>query len=178
MRNALQDQLLKAGLVKDKQVKEAQKQKQQTQRQQPGRRAPQASAAQRQAEAAAQQKAARDKALNAEREARAARKALDAQILQLVQQHRRPHNDGDDPYSFVDGSRIKRVYVTAPTREALARGEYGIVRLRNRYFVVTAEGAAAVRERSPEHLVVLNQDAPASDDAAYAEHPIPDDLMW
>ena len=95
-----------------------------------------------------------------------------------MQQHRRAHNDGEDAYSFVDGSRIKRIYVTAPTREALARGEYGIVRLRNRYFVVTAEGAAAVRERGPDYLVVMNQHAPAADDAAYAEHPIPDDLMW
>ncbi|MGE3771710.1 MAG: DUF2058 domain-containing protein [Gammaproteobacteria bacterium] len=179
MRNALQEQLLKAGLVKDKQVKEAQKQKHQTQRQQPARQPPKPSAAQQQAQAAQQQKAARDKALNAEREARVARKALDAQILQLVQQHRRAHNDGEDAYSFVDGSRVKRIYVTAPTREALARGELGIVRLRNRYFVVTAEGAAAVRERGPQYLVMLNQDAPAtSDDAAYAEHPIPDDLMW
>lgn len=178
MRNALQEQLLKAGLVKDKQVKEAQKQKHQAQRQQPARHSQKPSAAQLQARAAQQQKAARDQALNAEREARAARKALDAQILQLVQQHRRPHNDGDEAYSFVDGSRVKRIYVTAPTREALARGEFGIVRLRNRYFVVTAEGAAAVRERGPGYLLVLNQDAPAAEDGAYAEHPIPDDLMW
>ena len=178
MRNALQEQLLKAGLVKDKQVKEAHKQKHQAQRQQPPRQPQKPTAAQQQAQAAQLQKAARDKALNAEREARVARKALDAQILQLVQQHRRPHNDGDDAYSFVDGSRIKRIYVKPPTREALARGEFGIVRLRNRYFVVTAEGAAAVRERGPDYHVVMNQDAPAADEAAYADHPIPDDLTW
>lgn len=175
MRNALQDQLLKAGLVKDKQVKDAQKQKQHAQRQQPGRKPP-PPVARQEATLAQQQKAERDRQLNAEREARAARKALDAQILQLVQAHRRPHNDGEDAYSFVDGSRIKRVYVTAPTRDALARGELGIVRLRNRYFVVTAEGADAVRARAPEYLMVLNQDRP--DDDAYADHPIPDDLMW
>jgi uncharacterized protein YaiL (DUF2058 family) len=52
------------------------------------------------------------------------------------------------------------------------------VRLRNRYFVVTTDGAQAVRERAPEYLVVLNQALPGADDAAYAEHPIPDDLMW
>ena len=57
-------------------------------------------------------------------------------------------------------------------------GELGIVRLRNRYFVVTPEGAAAVRERAPEYLVVLNQGGSDADDAAYAEHPIPDDLTW
>lgn len=178
MRNALQEQLLKTGLVQDKQIKEARKQKQRAQRQQPERAREQASAVQRQAQAAAAQKAARDRALNEEREARAARKALEAQILQLVQQHRRPHNDGDDAYSFVDGSRIKRVYVTASTREALARGEYGIVRLRNRYFVVTAAGAAAVRARAPEYLVVWNDGGAPPEDAAYVEHPIPDDLMW
>ncbi len=178
MRNALQDQLLKAGLVKEKQVKEAHKSRQQAQRQQPGKQAPR-SETKEVASAAQLQKAARDKALNAEREARAARKALDAQILQLVQAHRRPHNDGDDPYSFVDGAKIKRVYVTTPTREALARGELGIVRLRNRYFVVTTEGAAAVRERGPTYLVVLNQDSPPGADAdAYADHPVPDDLIW
>ena len=178
MRNALQDQLLKAGLVKEKQVKEAHKSRQHAQRQQPGKQ-PQKSEVRQEATAAQLQKSARDKALNAEREARAARKALEAQILQLVQAHRRPHNDGEDAYSFVDGSRIKRVYVTTPTREALARGELGIVRLRNRYFVVTTEGAQAVRERAAEYLVVLNQDAPTGDDAAaYAEHPVPDDLMW
>lgn len=177
MRNALQDQLLKAGLVKEREVKDAHKQKQKSVRQQP-ERARQPSAAQRQADASRQQKEARDKALNAEREARAARKALDAQILQLVQAHRRPHNDGEDPYSFVDGSRVKRIYVTLATRELLARGELGIVRLRNRYFVVTPEGAAAVRERAPEYLVVLNQAGGDADDAAYAEHPVPDDLMW
>lgn len=177
MRNALQDQLMKAGLVKDKQVKEAQKQKQHQQRQQPGRRPP-PPVVRQEVSAAQQQKAERDRQLNAEREAKAARKALDAQILQLVQAHRRPHNDGEDAYSFVDGNRIKRVYVTAPTRDALARGELGIVRLRNRYFVVTAEGADAVRARAPNYLVVLNQEAPSGDDAAYAEHPVPDDLMW
>lgn len=176
MRNALQDQLLKAGLVKEKQVKEAHKAKQHTQRQ-AGKT--QVSAPVKQEASAAQlQKAARDKALNAEREARAARKALDAQILQLVQSHRRTHNDGDDPYSFVDGSKVKRVYVTPATREALARGEFGIVRLRNRYFVVTAEGAQAVRERASDYLVVLNQEPPPVTDDAYDAHPVPDDLMW
>jgi uncharacterized protein YaiL (DUF2058 family) len=177
MRNALQDQLLKAGLVKDREVKDAHKQKQKAARQQPAANR-QPSEAQRQAEAARQQKAARDRAINAEREARAARKALDAQVLQLVQAHRRPHNDGEVAYSFVDGSRIKRIYVTPATRALLAAGELAIVRLRNRYFVVTPAGAAAVRERAPEYLVLLNHGAAQADDAAYAEHPVPDDLMW
>ena len=66
MRNALQDQLLKAGLVKEKQVKEAHKSRQHAQRQQPGKQ-PQKSEVRQEATAAQLQKSARDKALNAER---------------------------------------------------------------------------------------------------------------
>lgn len=180
MRNALQEQLLKAGLVKDKEIKEAQKQQKREDRQQPPPHKGGQSRAERmrrEAEKAQAEKAARDKALNVEREERAARKALNAQIAQLIEPYRRPHNDGEEGYNFIDQGAVKRLYVTAATRTALAAGELAIVRLRTRYVIVTAEGAAAVRERAPEMLVVLNADEPPAD-AAYLEHPVPDDLMW
>lgn len=183
MRNALQEQLLKAGLVKDKEVKEAQKQQRREERRTPPNKADAAAAARAQsakaqAEKAQAEKAARDRALNAEREARAAQKALLAQIAQLIEPHRRPHNNGEEAYNFVDGAAVKRLYMTAETRAALAKGELAIVRLRNRYVLVTLEGAAAVRARAPEMLVVQNADAPEPVDEAYLEHPVPDDLMW
>ena len=181
MRNALQEQLLKAGLVKEKEVKEAHKQQRKDDRrapQAPKTAPPRPTPAQLQAERAAAAKAARDKALNAEREARAARKALVAEIVQLIEPYRRPHNDGEEAYNFVDGGAVKRLYVTAATRTALASGEYAIVRFRSRYAVVTAEGAEAVRARAPEFLVVKHDAVDPADAQAYADHPIPDDLTW
>lgn len=183
MRNALQDQLLKAGLVKEKEVKEAHKQQRREERRTPPNKADaqaaaRAQSAKAQAEKAQAEKAARDRALNAEREARAAQKALVAQIAQLIEPHRRAHNNGEEAYNFVDGSSVKRLYMTADTRAALTRGELAIVRLRNRYVLVTLEGAEAVRARAPQFLVVQNADTPAPVDEAYLAHPVPDDLMW
>jgi uncharacterized protein YaiL (DUF2058 family) len=182
MRNALQDQLLKAGLVKDKEVKEVQKQQRREERRTPPNKpdaaAQRANSARVQAEKAQAAKAERDRALNAEREARAARKALVAQVIQLIEPFRRPHNNGDEAYNFVDGSTVKRIYVTPETRSALARGELAILRIRTRYALVTLEGAEAVRARAPEFLVVQKTGESVADDAAYEEHPVPDDLMW
>ena len=183
MRNALQDQLLKAGLVKEKEVKEAHKQQRREDRRTPPNKADaqaaaRAQSAKAQAEKAQAEKAARDRALNAEREARAAQKALLAQVAQLIEPHRRAHNNGEEAYNFVDGSAVKRLYMTADTRTALSRGELAIVRLRNRYVVVTLEGAEAVRARAPQFLVVQNAETPAPVDEAYLAHPVPDDLMW
>ena len=183
MRNALQDQLLKAGLVKEKEVKEAHKQQRKEDRRTPPNKADAAAearekSARAQAEKAQAEKLARDRALNAEREARAARKALVAQVAQLIEPHRRPHNNGEEAYNFVDGAAVKRIYVNAEMRAALAAGELAIVRLRSRYAVVTPEGAAAVRAVAPNFLIMLNDDAPPVVDEAYLEHPVPDDLMW
>lgn len=183
MRNALQEQLLKAGLVKDKEVKEVHKQQRREERRTPPGKgdaaaAARAQSARAQAEKAQAEKTARDRALNAEREARAAKKALLAQVMQLIEPHRRPHNNGDEAYNFVDGAAVKRLYMTAETRAALVQGELSIVRLRNRYALVTQAGAEAVRARAPEFLVVQQAEVSAAVDDAYLEHPVPDDLMW
>ncbi len=182
MRNALQDQLLKAGLVKEKEVKEAHKQQRRDERRTPPSKpdaaAMRANSARAQAEKAQAAKAERDRGLNAEREARAARKALVAQVIQLVEPFRRPHNNGDEAYNFVDGSTVKRIYVTPDTRAALVKGELAIVRMRSRYVLITLEGVAAVRARAPEFLVVQKAGGASPDDAAYEDHPVPDDLMW
>ena len=180
MRNALQEQLLKAGLIKDKEIKEAHKQQRREDRRPPPVKGapPPPPAARTEADRARAAKAERDRGLNAEREARAARKALISQIAQLIDPFRRPHNDGDEVYNFIDGGAVKRIYVGAKTRAALAGGECGIVRLRTRYVVVSAAGVQAVRARAPEFLIVQNETLSAPVDAAYLEHPIPDDLLW
>ena len=122
MRNALQEQLLKAGLIKDKEIKEAHKQQRREDRRPPPVKGapPPPPAARTEADRARAAKAERDRGLNAEREARAARKALISQIAQLIDPFRRPHNDGEEVYNFIDGGAVKRIYVAANTRAALA----------------------------------------------------------
>ncbi len=177
MRNALHEQLLKAGLVDEQRLKEAEREKRQEARK-PASRKSQAAPPdrkQRQLDAEQQKKAARDRALNAARDEQAKRKALEAELAQLVAGRRQSKNDGDCAYNFVDGDKVRRFYVTEATREALSAGRFGIVRLRNRYEVVAADVAQAVAARAPDRLVMLNATGAT---AGEEDHPVPDDLMW
>jgi uncharacterized protein YaiL (DUF2058 family) len=184
MGNALRDQLLKAGLVNEKQAKKAVKEKQkETQRQQgQGKPATAAEEAARTRQAQAE-KVERDRLLNQQRQEQAQKKALTAQIRQLVEQHRLPKEEGESPYNFVDGGKVKRLYLSDSIRRRLAQGQLAIIRLDQGYELVPLETAEKIKARDADFVVVLN-DAPtpapektATEDP-YAKFQIPDDLIW
>lgn len=185
MGNALRDQLLKAGLVNEKQVKQAAKEKQKDLQRQhgQGKTAEQEEEKQR-AQKAQADKLERDRLLNQQRQEQAEKKALAAQIRQLVEQNRILKEDGDTPYNFVDGGKVKRLYLSEKLRQRIALGHIAIVRLEKGYELVPPEVAEKIRARDPACLVLVNEparkkaeEAPAEDDP-YAKYQIPDDLMW
>jgi uncharacterized protein YaiL (DUF2058 family) len=183
MSNALRDQLLKAGLINEKQAKKAARDQQKEVKRQQGQGTPspaeeeQARAARAQAE-----KAERDRRLNQERQAEAERKAIRAEIRQLVEAHRQPADDGEIIYNFMDGGKVKRLHLSGPTRDRLVKGLLAIVRLDQGYALVAAEIAERVRVRDAASVVLLNPAgaAPeaATEDDPYACYQVPDDLMW
>jgi len=181
---SLRDQLLQAGLVSEQQVKDAERQVQrkqyQDQRQQPRAQrngpSPQELAAQRQAQA----KAARDQELNRKQQEKAERKALHAQIRELVKQNRIARPDVEETYSFIDGGKVRRIRADAALRERVARGEVVLVRCEGRYELVPQEIAQKIRERDPRAMVEPGQSAGAAPamEEAYKDFVVPDDLMW
>ena len=184
MRNALHEQLLKAGLVDEQRLQESEREKHRQQHSRgagkPGREPPQKRAEpvkheQRREQAPVQPGAPRTPSKD---EVQAARRALEREIAQLIKANRRPHNDGDEVFNFVDGKKIGRIYVTPATQAGLTRGELAIVRLRSRYAIVTSEVAAIVAARAPEFVIRDRPSEASTEDPAYLEHPIPDDLRW
>lgn len=179
----LKDQLLKAGLVNEKQIKQARKEKHKENRQQQG---PQKNAAaaeeQRRIQQAMAEKAERDRLLNLQRKEEADRKALAAQIRQLIEAHRQPKGDGETPYNFADGNTVKRLYVSDKVRGQIVRGQLAIVRLDKQYELVPAEIADRIRERDAACVVLHNIPAQTETkdegDDPYSAYKIPDDLMW
>ncbi len=186
MRNALTEQLLKAGLVDEQQLRQAEKgarqeQRQQTHKPKRRRKAPARSALCADVEKTRQQKVARDRDLDAERRAKAARKALHAELRELIRPHRRAHNDGDSVYNFVDGKQVKRLYMTAATLAELVAGDIAIVRVNTRYHLVPSDILAKLSDRDPSCVIVHNQgpgEPRRENTDPYADHPIPDDLTW
>lgn len=181
---SLREQLLEAGLVNEKQVKEAERQAQRKQfqghKQQPRAQrdgpSPQQIAAKKQAEA----KAARDQELNRKAQEKAQRKALYAQIRELVSQNRIVRPDVEETYNFIDNGKVRRIRADAALRERIARGEVVLVRCEGRYELVPPPIAEKIRERDARAVITPGNAAAAAEvvDEAYKDFVVPDDLMW
>jgi uncharacterized protein YaiL (DUF2058 family) len=180
MRNPLQEQLLKAGLVKKNQVAQAVRE-QAKKHKGKGPAAP--STEQIEAQRLQLEKAERDRALAAERNAQARANEQRAQVRQIIESHKTPR-EGDIAYRFTDGAVIRSVLVSEVLRAQLAHGALVIVRHGDGHELLPRTAADKVHERDPSLIVLDHGRAepavpPADDDDAYyARFQVPDDLTW
>ena len=176
---SLQDQLLKAGVVDSKKAKKITKEKRKEAKRQPkGHEAPDETREQvRRAQA---EKAERDRELNRQQQALNEKKAIQAQIIQLIKMNRIERSSGDVPYQFTDGKKIKKIHVSSQLQNELIRGRVAIVRLGEGYELVPAPAARKIMQRDEQSVVLLNTNEPlgVDEEDPYADYQIPDDLMW
>lgn len=181
MSKSLQEQLIGAGLVKKNKTKALRRAQKQAER---GSSSAEAEEAKRLAGQARQEKVARDKALNKEKNEQAQRKAIAAQIVQLIQTNEVSCKDGEIAYRFTDGKQIKTLYVDAKLQAQLVSGVLAIVRKPGegdaRYSLLPRVVAEKIAERDSALLVALNDPAQdrTDEDDPYADFKVPDDLMW
>ncbi|HWG29962.1 MAG TPA: DUF2058 domain-containing protein [Steroidobacteraceae bacterium] len=175
MSSSLRDQLIAAGLVTERQAKQA---KQEQARQFKQRKLPD-NAAKAAAERAQAAKAARDQELAQRQQEKAERKARRAQVNQMVEQVALPKVESDDSYSFVDGTTIRRIPITAELRNRLTAGELAIVRFRGHYALVPSEAVPRIRERDERAVIALDKgDRTTDPNDPYKDFVVPDDLTW
>jgi uncharacterized protein YaiL (DUF2058 family) len=179
MRNALQEQLLKAGLAKKSKVDQIARE-QIKQRQ--GKAPPPHKDEQADAERLRQERVERDRALAAERNAQVRAQELRAQARQIVEQNKLP-TEGEVEYRFTDGNAIRSLLVTEAVRGQLAKGSLAIARHDQRYAIIPQAAADKVEARDATMIVVnhARSAAPSSDaddDEYYSQFKVPDDLVW
>jgi hypothetical protein len=179
---SLQDQLLNAGMVDAKKAKQVAKDKRREAKLVRKGEAVANDEAKLAAQQKQAQKAAKDRALNQQNQLQAEQKAVAAQIKQLIKSHRIERNNNDIGYQFVDGKKIKKLYVDATQQRQLEKGHIGIVLLEGEYQLVAAIVAEKIQQRDAQTVVLLNTKKEAADtndeDDPYADFEIPDDLMW
>lgn len=124
-KNALQAQLLKAGLVDSKKAKKLSKQSQHAKR---TGDAENIEAKKALAEAQAKQRE-KDQLLNQERQRALEEKTLTANIIQMIKQHQITETQGEVTYQFVDDSKIKKIYITQKLYDQVVAGHVVIARL-------------------------------------------------
>jgi len=182
MAGSLFDQLKKSGLVDANKAKKISKEKHQSRKQadKGKNKAPQLSEAAKLAQQAQAEKIARDRELNLQQKQEAERKAIAAQIRQLIEMNRIKDRDGEVAYNFNNAGKVDRIYVKEVFQSQLAKGQLAIVRLDQRVELVPTAVAEKIRMRDEACVVYCDSalhDA-KSDDDPYADYQIPDDLMW
>ena len=178
---SLHDQLLKVGLVDESRIKKARrdKRKQEKQRRKDKNEPTKQDTPQLQASQA--EKVERDRKLNRQRQERVKRKALIAQIRQLVEKHRQPIGEGDIPFNFAHNKKIKRIYITETERERLSAGKLAIIKLDGRYELVPSSIVEKIRVRDEKCVILCNESQKnknKNEADPYADYQVPDDLVW
>lgn len=167
---SLQEQLLKAGLTNEKKAKKAKKSSKKTRELKRDVKAA--------AEAKRLEQLERDKKLNQQIQEDAKKKAIQAQIVQLIEMNKLSFSGGDIAYNFTDGSAVKKIMVTDAIQKQLANGLLSIVRFEQDYAVVPSIVSDKIAQRDDSVLVSQNAVESVDEDDPYKDYVIPDDLMW
>lgn len=181
MGKSFQEQMLKLGLVEKKQVTDARKEQHQKKKQQVGKKAVAVDENVLLARQAEEKKKARARELNLEREAKLQKRAEEARIRQLIEEHKQDKSDSGIPYRFNFQGTIQRIFVTGEMADRLSDGSLGIIALADKFEVIPRAVAEKIRLIDATLFINLNVSAAAETpdpDDPYAEYKIPDDLIW
>ncbi len=176
--SGLRDQLLKAGLVNQKQIKKTEKEKIKQVKATSHKPAVKPSGPEGQAGA---EKTARDRALNQQRLAELEKRALAAQVRQLIETRKLPRTEGEMPFHFTDNGTVKTLHLPKAQRDQLIQGQIALVKLDRQYEIVPRETGEKIAARDKRFILVLNHQEKSDDDRRedpYAHYEVPDDLIW
>lgn len=165
--------------MKKKQVKEAKKEQHQKKKQQVGKHAVVVDENALLAQQLLEKKKARARELNLEREAKLQKRAEEARIRQLIEEHKLAKDDKGIAYRFNVRGTIQRIFVTKEMADRLSHGQLGIVVLADRSEVIPRSVAEKIQAIDEKMFISLNAPPAEPDpDDPYAAYKIPDDLMW
>ncbi|MES0328278.1 MAG: DUF2058 domain-containing protein [Gammaproteobacteria bacterium] len=181
MSNPFQDQFLKAGLVNKQQVQKAQQSKNKTKKQQRNnKKIKVVDEAKIEAQKVADEKTKRDLELNQKKQEQARQKATSAEIDQLIKANRIERDQSCEiAYNFEHQKKVKRIYLNEEMQKQVVQGKLGIARITGQYELIPKAIAEKIQQRNEKRVILFKeekQDIDAND--PYAEHKIPDDLMW
>jgi uncharacterized protein len=181
MGNSLIDQLKKTGLVDKKKAHKAKHDQYKNKKQKTKKGSvAQLDEAKLLAQKAQSEKVERDRQINLQKKQEAERKAIAAQIIQLIETNRIADRDGEIVYNFTDNKVVKRLFVSEQIYKHLMSGKLVIAKLGEGYELVPKPVAEKIKQRDVD--CIINNDhslePEADEDDPYADYKIPDDLIW
>lgn len=179
MGNPFKDQFLKIGLVTKKQANQAKHEQRLSRPKKSKEKIQEDDGLQKRIQQTLHEQSVRARELNRHQNEIAKKKEIQGQIRQIIKQNR-IETEGDISYHFVDGKKIKKLYVAKEIVDGLSKGRMAIVKQDEHYVVVPAKAACQIQDRKTESLILLNSQVreELDPDDPYAEFPIPDDYEW
>ena len=180
MNNPFQEQLIKAGIATKQQVKKAQQDKKNIKKQQRNKKEKVVDEAGIKARQIAEEKASRDRELNKKKQEDARKKAISAEVNQLIIENRIERDESCEIiYNFEHNNKVKSIYVNEKMRQQIMQGKLGIARIEGRYELVPVAIAEKIQQRNEKRIILFKDKQQAIDENdPYADYQIPDDLMW
>jgi uncharacterized protein YaiL (DUF2058 family) len=132
-------------------------------------------------EYAKQEQLEKDRQLNQKKQQQAEKKAITAQIKQLINLNKIPQVEDGEAYHFTDDNKVKKIYVSPQMREQISQGRLAIVKIAKRYEIIPTEIALKVQQRNKKCVLLLNdrsKDTKINEEDLYSDYQIPDDLIW
>ena len=182
MAKSLQEQLMGAGLVDKKKAKTIQKEQRKKRKQTP-KGQDVLDEAKLRAEQQKIEKVEKDRALNLARQEEQNRKAIKAQVRQLIQMNTVAVDGDGVGFQFAVNKKIKKIYISSEQQAHLLKGRLAIAMLDENFIMVPATAALKIKERDEAAVVYIqeknqSQEAECEEDDPYKDYQIPDDLMW
>lgn len=123
------------------------------------------------------EKAEKERAKQARLADQEARRKRNLELDRIVDGQAQNRDDAELPRYFEHLGRIRRVLCTTAQRDAINRGDLGVVSLRGRYLIVVPSVLERYRELAPDLVPDLSGAEP-EEDASGEYPPVPDDLTW
>ncbi len=128
------------------------------------------------------EKVERDRQINQQIKDEAERKAIAAQIIQLIETNRVEDRDGEIAYNFTDANVVKRIFISEHCHKYLMSGNLCIAKLGEGYELVPKPVAEKIKQRDEQCIIniehSLESEHGQDEDDPYADYKIPDDLIW
>lgn len=182
MAKSLQEQLMGSGLIDKKKAKTIQKEQRMERKQVPKGHSPD-NKEKDHLEKLKQEKIERDKELNKKIAEESEKKALKAQVKQLIKSNEIKRIIGEIAFQFTDNKKIKKIYLAQEQYDHLVKGLLAIASINEEYILVPKIIAKKITERDNQSICYLyekeiNNQQEIEEDDPYKNFEIPDDLMW
>ena len=132
------------------------------------------------AQQAAEKKAQHDRELNKKKQEQARKKAISAEIDQLIKNNCIERTEACEiVYNFEHANKVKRIYINEEMKQQIIKGKLGIARIEGRYELVPVSIAEKIQQRNEKRIVLFKEEEKKSDENdPYADYQIPEDLTW